>query len=1164
MDIAALGLSVDSSGVDKGVQSLDKLAAAAGKAEGASVSLGKAAERAAREQERAAARAAKAAERAAKEQLNNVEKAQRAATMRSTQLGYQLNDAFVQISSGQSPLTTLIQQGSQITPLYGGITGTVRALGGAIAGMMTPIGVVGGGLAALGVGAAYGFMRWTDEQKALDASLQGIGRRAGVTASALANLAASGAATGGLSVSSGRDLAAAYAGAGLAGGNIETAIGLTKTFARVTGQDLGDAGTNLAKALQDPTKGLETLNAALGFADEKTRVLIKSFQAQGDAAGAQRALLAALGADLKDTTDRTGALSKAWDAFKRGLSNTGTSLGSGIDRIVYGVADQQRMDDLMRRRGELMRPSYAPGIQGNTQQAQSYGIWNDFGNDLTGAAAVRDVEQQIDALERRLDRADRAAAGKMATQALNQNSGLAAQSAYSILPELERRRALGDQIVLLEKAMNNPAMLDKMGMSAQQVSTALDGVRAAHAAILPLMEREAAAASLSLQAIKARTLAERADVAYRQAMAGQKAGNIDPAAEIKARADSDRVFAQGVMDAQERLRTANDNAALAGLQSYQRSRLEIEQRYARQSYLNRGSPDAQADDAQVRQQELAALERNSITGPMADANRLLESQNRLLNVNAATFGMSTDRVVAAKTAQEMFNRYIEAGIPITQQMRDAVLSYAEDMGKAGLAAEQLEEKQRNVVAGMDDLRSTSSSVFKSLMKGDTKGALSALGEKAMNSGADFLSDTLFGKKGKPGGGLFGDALGGLFSQSQGMDVNAGVVNVSGPVSGLGGIGGTGGVGSAPMSLPGLGAAAGKVSAAGQYVGNGVDPRLTDIIAKASADSPYDVKLMSGYRQGDKRFHGNGLATDVQLIDRQTGKALPNYQDAGSFGAYEQFAQKAKSVQMRDYPGLNDNFRWGGYFGGEKGKYGALDTMHFDLGGRPGLGMAGGSWEKGLNPQQMAYFPGARSQGMGDLGGATRALEQFQATTSSATTDLGTFGGGLGKMGSALFNSFTGQGGGGGGGLIGGLLGLLFGGLKFGGASAAASATPTMGGLYASGGAFSGGAEIRVPTGFGMSRGRMGLMGESGPEAVMPLSRDGSGRLGVRALAGRARPISQSNTLTVEGSTIVVQGSMDEVTGQRLKRDLDKRDQGLIARFEQSFLVMNRRAAEQTG
>lgn len=153
---------------------------------------------------------------------------------------------------------------------------------------------------------------------------------------------------------------------------------------------------------------------------------------------------------------------------------------------------------------------------------------------------------------------------------------------------------------------------------------------------------------------------------------------------------------------------------------------------------------------------------------------------------------------------------------------------------------------------------------------------------------------------------------------------------------------------------------------GNFVARGaehVDPMLVAILQAAAERTGMNVQAYSGYRPGDPRFHGKGIATDVRIIGPD-GKEIPNYQDAAGFSQYEKLAQEARKVQMEQYPQLGDKFRWGGYFSGGKGKYGAMDTMHFDLGGSPALGMAGGSWEGGLTPAQAALFPGVQSHGMG--------------------------------------------------------------------------------------------------------------------------------------------------------------------------------------------------------
>lgn len=75
------------------------------------------------------------------------------------------------------------------------------------------------------------------------------------------------------------------------------------------------------------------------------------------------------------------------------------------------------------------------------------------------------------------------------------------------------------------------------------------------------------------------------------------------------------------------------------------------------------------------------------------------------------------------------------------------------------------------------------------------------------------------------------------------------------------------------------------------------------------------------------------------------------------------------------------------------------------------------------------------------------------------------------------------------------------------------------GGFAKGGAFAGGSVVpfaqggvvAAPTHFPLAGGRVGLMGERGAEAIMPLARGPDGRLGVRASGGGAANITVNVT-----------------------------------------------------
>jgi hypothetical protein len=147
----------------------------------------------------------------------------------------------------------------------------------------------------------------------------------------------------------------------------------------------------------------------------------------------------------------------------------------------------------------------------------------------------------------------------------------------------------------------------------------------------------------------------------------------------------------------------------------------------------------------------------------------------------------------------------------------------------------------------------------------------------------------------------------------------------------------------------------------------IDQELLSSLEKAAAGyGPYDVELFSGYRANPSRYNsqhgprGRG-AIDLNLIDRKTGKALPNIRDPQSAPAYQQFANAWYNSLT---PEQQEMARWGGYFSD------IPDWMHFDFGGAQN--MAGGDWKGGFNQAQASRY------GVG-VGGGIEAIDaQMQA------------------------------------------------------------------------------------------------------------------------------------------------------------------------------------------
>ena len=111
--------------------------------------------------------------------------------------------------------------------------------------------------------------------------------------------------------------------------------------------------------------------------------------------------------------------------------------------------------------------------------------------------------------------------------------------------------------------------------------------------------------------------------------------------------------------------------------------------------------------------------------------------------------------------------------------------------------------------------------------------------------------------------------------------------------------------------------------------------------------------------------------------------------------------------------------------------------------------------------------------------------------------------------------------------------------------------------FADGGAFSGGSQIQAyadggvvggPTFFPMSGGKTGLMGEAGPEAIMPLKRGANGKLGVQMEGGGGDNITvnQSFNFSANGDDSVkklIAQAAPQIANMTQKQIMDSRRRG---------------------
>lgn len=299
------------------------------------------------------------------------------------ELAPQLNDLVTTISTGGGVLQAFMQQGGQITPIFGGVRGTLAAIATALGG---PVGI---GLTAAAAGMAYLGVQAESAARRLD----DLSARLRVTRSDYETLAAAGekaaravASTSTIGVGDARTAYATLAAVPDYSGStaqLQDLIRLSADVAKGFGEDVPKAAERLAAGLQNPTVAAKKL-ADDGFAgmNQAQARAIELMQMSGNLAGAQSALVDGYNRALKGlandaATPLQKALTDLSDAFTS-VGASGKSLkdelgGFVIGQITQFVRDIKEMVDSIQRVREFIT-AHTPTINGpvvdaNTGQA---------------------------------------------------------------------------------------------------------------------------------------------------------------------------------------------------------------------------------------------------------------------------------------------------------------------------------------------------------------------------------------------------------------------------------------------------------------------------------------------------------------------------------------------------------------------------------------------------------------------------------------------------------------------------------------------------------------------------------------------------------------------------------------------------------------------------
>lgn len=226
----------------------------------------------------------------------------------------QLTDIVTSLQGGQAPLTVFLQQGGQLRDMFGSIGGAARALGGYLVSLISPLTVGAAAVVALGVAYNQG----SKEADAFRASIIKSGNAAGVTASQLRQMAQQAAAIAGTQGANGEAIAALVATGRVSADQLVRFSTVAVQAQKLLGTSIEDTAKAFADLGKDPVQASKKLDEQTNFLTLTLYRQIKALSDQGKtveaARLAQNAYAESQERNTKTVQDNLGSLEKSWNA----------------------------------------------------------------------------------------------------------------------------------------------------------------------------------------------------------------------------------------------------------------------------------------------------------------------------------------------------------------------------------------------------------------------------------------------------------------------------------------------------------------------------------------------------------------------------------------------------------------------------------------------------------------------------------------------------------------------------------------------------------------------------------------------------------------------------------------------------------------------------------
>lgn len=259
------------------------------------------------------------------------------------QLAPQITDIVVGLSTGQSPFTVLLQQGGQLSDVFGGLGNAMTALRSVFTATRVAI---GGVAAAIGL-VAFEAVQGALESDALNKTLALTGNIAGTSAGQLDAMAKQ------ISTSTGKaigDVRATLTGLVATGEFTGTTLGSAGRAAVALSKLTGETAEDTIKQFDGMSQGVAAFaaksNRAYNFLSIEQYKYIQSLEAQGRTQEAMKVTLDALASTMEQRSiPALGSFERGWNTTKQILSSVLDFL-KGIGRETTA---EERINDLQKK-----------------------------------------------------------------------------------------------------------------------------------------------------------------------------------------------------------------------------------------------------------------------------------------------------------------------------------------------------------------------------------------------------------------------------------------------------------------------------------------------------------------------------------------------------------------------------------------------------------------------------------------------------------------------------------------------------------------------------------------------------------------------------------------------------------------------------------------------